>query len=107
MLDSIVALAKICIETEVQCIRAPCPPLVSCVDSCANVSCPPGQSCEYNPYNKNKYSCHADCDAGHICPRSTRCVETVVQCVTIPCPPTVSCERRGGTTDHTDSGSNL
>ncbi|KAJ0408236.1 hypothetical protein P43SY_004394 [Pythium insidiosum] len=55
-----------CVLKQVQCIRAPCPPIRTCV--------PKQDVCK-----------------GYSCPDSQECVPKQVQCIRAPCPPLPSC----------------
>ncbi|XP_065913510.1 keratin-associated protein 16-1-like [Dysidea avara] len=81
-----------CSLQQVQCVRAPCPPVVQCTDPCASVRCPTGSKCEvYKP--TGEVFCNPSCDLDNGgCPTGQTCSLQVVQCVRAPCPPVVQCK---------------
>jgi len=67
-----------CYPNQVQCIRAPCPPIGECENPCDRLDCKNGTSCVIKPYN---------CDPGY-CPPRAVCQDL---CAEHTCPPTQKC----------------
>ena len=82
---------EICTIEQVQCVRAPCPPVVQCLDQCSVVRCATGHRCEiYEP--TGEAFCTPDCSLSNGgCARNEICTLQQVQCKRAPCPPVVQC----------------
>ncbi len=83
---------EICTLEQVQCVRAPCPPVVQCLDRCATVRCLPGHKCEVD--GEGIPTCIPDCSVNNGgCGRGELCTIQQVQCIRAPCPsnPTIKC----------------
>jgi hypothetical protein len=81
-----------CVLKEVQCIRAPCPPVASCEPieappTCAATLCKEGTTCVEGPKGAEcvEPKCTAKCSAGQHCE-----LEEVV-CIRAPCLPVPTC----------------
>uniref|UniRef100_A0A914V985 Uncharacterized protein n=1 Tax=Plectus sambesii TaxID=2011161 RepID=A0A914V985_9BILA len=68
------AAGQQCVEQQVTCVRAPCPPRASCV-----------------PVTNNNNGNGVGSCAARMCPANQRCVEQMVMCINPPCGTTSSC----------------
>eukprot|EP01065_Artemidia_motanka_P027580 TRINITY_DN3276_c0_g2_i2.p1 TRINITY_DN3276_c0_g2~~TRINITY_DN3276_c0_g2_i2.p1 ORF type:complete len:928 (+),score=185.06 TRINITY_DN3276_c0_g2_i2:81-2864(+) len=85
-----------CREKEVQCVTAPCCPLVQCGFDCSGAAdgWTPEQAqwcCEHEQKGCGATGACRRCSSSP-CPAGMRCNEKEVQCVTTPCCPDVECE---------------
>ncbi|MDB4975696.1 MAG: hypothetical protein JWN48_4037 [Myxococcaceae bacterium] len=93
-----------CELMQVQCIRAPCRPIASCVarepvevdagvsaPSCAAVLCRAGTTCVEGPNGATCVEPSVDGCKDQKCDVGTHCELEVVQCFAAPCPPIPSC----------------
>ncbi len=75
-----------CVLKQVNCIRAPCPPVPTCVPQ-PQITCGPFQKIKYDweqPY------CADVCSRGR-CKKGEKCKLVDVRCVRPPCPPAAMC----------------
>ena len=83
-----------CTLVDVVCVRAPCPPIVECVDPCKKFPCPTGSVCEVfvgPPFGVEPF-CNPSCDLDNGgCPKDKKCRLNQVFCIRAPCPPVVEC----------------
>ena len=89
-----------CEAEQVQCIKAPCPPIAACVkdDPCATVKCASGTHCESHDVQCKKAPSPpvAECVPNDPCmtvkcAAGTHCESHQVECITAPCPPIAGC----------------
>ena len=82
---------ELCTLQQVQCVRAPCPPVVQCLSRCAAVRCRSGHRCEIDKVTGEPF-CNPDCSFGNGgCRLDQICELKPVICVRAPCPPMVQC----------------
>ena len=80
-----------CQLNSVECVRAPCPRQVECVDPCATVRCGPGTACKVYEPTKEAF-CEPSCDIQNGgCPDNRQCQLISVTCKRAPCPQQVEC----------------
>ncbi|DAZ98658.1 TPA: hypothetical protein N0F65_008784 [Lagenidium giganteum] len=80
--------SEVCKLKQVQCIRAPCPPIAECVPQPAcSKQCGANQRCY--TYNNKQYC--ADVCTPERCPQGQTCELVKVQCLVAPCPRVAQC----------------
>ncbi|RLN92437.1 hypothetical protein BBJ28_00016795 [Nothophytophthora sp. Chile5] len=91
-----------CVLQTVTCIRAPCPPIQTCVaiagDSeetpACTMACGEFQTCQIYEPDGTEY-CADVCSEGR-CPQDSTCELQEVQCIRAPCPPVAVCKDSTG-----------
>ncbi|OWZ09110.1 hypothetical protein PHMEG_00018241 [Phytophthora megakarya] len=80
-----------CKLQQVQCIKAPCDPVPTCVpiEAPCTKTCPKNEVCQVDSYG-SQY-CYNPC-AATTCLTGTVCVVEQVQCIRAPCPPIATCK---------------
>ncbi|KAG6973149.1 hypothetical protein JG688_00003658 [Phytophthora aleatoria] len=100
---------KTCVVQTVTCIRAPCPPIQTCVATfsgskgsngvegspACTMECGDFQECRIYEPNGSEY-CADVCAEGR-CPEGFTCELQEVQCIRAPCPPVATCNNATGT----------
>ncbi|KAL4086328.1 hypothetical protein PRIC1_014455 [Phytophthora ramorum] len=92
-----------CVLQTVTCVRAPCPPIQTCVASSESSSsgsecamkCGEFQECRIYDADGSEY-CADVCAEGR-CPEGTTCELQEVQCIRAPCPPVAECTNTSST----------
>ncbi|MCB9539980.1 MAG: hypothetical protein H6704_27520 [Myxococcales bacterium] len=83
---------QVCELQDVECVRAPCPPVAACVpapDPCAELDCAAHQECRVWRETGEAYC--ADTCEGFACRDGTHCELNDVLCIRAPCPPVAQC----------------